>query len=318
MKMKPLFGAPKRFNTIDKAQTVLVYDSLNLFFSCVLSKAYAQFATGTGRPSAHIYGPFSRIRGHIRKFTKPGQRVALVFAWDNEPKEAKEILPQYKMNRDEHQQLDEEDLHWRLSEYRAFLSTFPCTFVDAEDEEADNAIATLAAQQPRKKIYVMSSDKDLWQLLSKPNVKIVSLRKSELVTEADLLHKYALHGRKEAYKVDLYKAVMGDVSDNIPKVPRMPSKDFHKAMGGLKYTPDDDCVEMLLEAADQLEKPRAHTLLTEHVDLVRRNLLLTRLKEGLDLRIDYNPGDQPKMEDFLATYECNSILQGNGYEFLFR
>ncbi len=316
--MKPLFGQPKRFNTLDKSQTVLIYDSLNLFFSCVLSKAYAEFSTGTGRPSAHIFGPFSRIRGHVRKFTKPGQRVSLVFAWDNEPKEAIELLPQYKMNRDERQTLEEEDLHWRLSEYKDFLATFPSTFVESPDQEADSVIATLVKQQPRKKLFVMSSDQDLWQLLSQSNVKIVSLRKSELVTEADLLRKYAIRSRREAYKVDLYKAVMGDTSDNIPKVPRIPSKAFHEAMSGLRYTQADDCVTMLLEQAARLEKPRAHTLLTEHVDLVRRNLLITRLKGDLDLKFDYNPGNKLKLEEFLAIYECNSILQGGGYEFLFR
>jgi 5'-3' exonuclease len=318
MKMKPLFGAPKRFNTIDKSQTILLYDSLNLFFSCVLSKAYAAFSTGTGKPSAHIYGPFSRIRGHVRKFTKPGHRVALVFAWDNEPKEAMRILPEYKMNRDESQHLEEEDLHWRLSEYKAFLATFPSTFIDVEDEEADNAIATLAHQQSRKKVFVMSSDKDLWQLLSKPNVKVISLRKSEPVTEADLLKRYDIRSRRDAYKVDLYKAVMGDVSDNIPKVPRIPSRDFHMAMSPLRYTPEDDCIEMLLESASKLEKPRAYTLLQEHLPLIRRNLLLTRLKNDLELRSEYNPGNQLRMEEILATYECNSLLQGNGYEFLFR
>lgn len=315
--MKPLFEQPKRFNPINKAQTVLLYDSLNLFFSCVLSKAYGSFSTGGGKPSAHVYGTFSRIRGHIKKFTKPGQRVALVFAWDNEPKKAIELLPEYKMNRDERQQLDAEDLHWRLREYRKFLSTFPCTFVETEDEEADNVIASLIAQQSRKKFYIMSSDKDLWQLLTKPNTRIVSLRKSELVTESDLMKKYDIRYKKEAYKVALYKAVMGDSGDNIPKIPRMPSKDFHEAMRNISYRNNDDCVKILIESASKLAKPRCHDLLNEHVELVKRNLLLTRLKEDLDLKEKYHSGNKGKMEEFFNTYECNSILHGNGYEFLF-
>jgi len=317
MKIKAAFGTPKRFNEIGKSQTVLVYDSLNLFFSCVLSKAYGSFATSSGKPSAHIYGTFSRIRGHIKKLTKPGQRVALVFAWDNEPKRAMEILPSYKMNRDETQQLEEDDLNWRLSEYRKFLSTFPCTFVDSHYEEADDVIATLVSQYQKKRCYILSSDKDLWQLLTKPNVRIISLRKSEPVTEADLLKKYDIRSRKEAYKVDLYKAVMGDSSDNIPKVPRIPTKDFHEAMQGLKYTREDDCIELLLKRTSKLEKPRCHKLISENLDVVKRNLLLTRLKEDLDLRLEYHPGNKANLEEFLATYECNSILHGNGYDFLF-
>jgi len=317
MKAKPLFGTPKRFNSIDKSQSILLYDSLNLFFSCTLSKAYGAFATSSGKPSAHIYGTFSRIRGHIKKFTKTGQKVALVFAWDNEPKKALEILPEYKLNRDERQVLDAEDLEWRLKEYRRFLSTFPCTFVESPEEEADNVIATLSTNYPRKRFHIMSSDKDLWQLLVKPNVKIVSLRKSELITEADILNKYGIKDKKEAYKIALYKAVMGDAGDNIPKIPRMPSKDFNKVLKEISYKTDEDCVEILLKRASTQAKTKCYDLLQENVNMVKRNLLLTRLKEDVALYSEYHPGHKVEMENFLTDYECHSVLDKGGYGFFF-
>lgn len=317
MIMKPLFeNTEKRFTTIDNANVVLLYDSLNLFFSVVLGKATGMLATTDGRPSAQIYSAFTRIRSHIRQFTKVGQRVALVFAWDNEPREKQEVFPEYKMNRDAVQQLDAEDLSMRMESFKAMLKEIPSTFVEAPYEEADDVIATLVTNH-RKPIYVLSSDKDLWSLLQNRRVKIVSLRKGAVITDGDLEAKYALPNRKSAYKISLYKAVMGDVSDNIPKVPRIPSKAFHEALNSISYGPEDDCVSMLIESASRLEKPRAHKLLVEHESLVRRNLLLVTLKDKVDLRAEYHEGSKGNLEDIFESYECRSLLAEGKHEFLY-
>lgn len=317
MKMKPLFGTQSRFTTLDQANQIIVYDSLNLFFSVVLSKFLAPLATQDGIPSSQVFGTFQRIRGHVKRYTKPGQRVALVIALDNEPREKSRLFPEYKMNRDANQVLLEEEKNERLDSYYSFLRTFPCTFVDAEYEEADDVIATITKKY-RKPTYIMSSDKDLWQLLNNPRVQQISLRKSEKVTDADLLKSFDTT-RKRAHMIALYKAVMGDVSDNIPKVPRIPTKAFHEAMRSISYGDNcEDPVSLVMEAAAKLEKPRAHTLLVEHEQRVRRNLEIVTLKKDLDLREEFHLGNKAQMEAILQHYECNSILASGNHEFLFR
>jgi DNA polymerase-1 len=317
MKMQPLFGTQSRFTTPDKANVILVYDSLNLFFSVVLSKFLAPLATQDGRPSSQVFGTFNRIRGHVKKYTKPGERVALMIALDNEPREKKALLPEYKMNRDENQVLREEEKTERMESYYDFLRTFPCTFVDAEYEEADDVIASLT-QKYRKRIYVMSSDKDLWQLLANLRVQQISLRQSEKVTDADLLKQFDTT-RKRAHMIALYKAVMGDKSDNIPKVPRIPTKAFHEAMRAISYNENcEDPVTLVMEAAAALENPRAHALLVEHEKRVRRNLQIVTLKKDLVMREVFHPGNQAQMETILEHFECYSILAGSNHEFLFR
>jgi 5'-3' exonuclease len=317
MKMTPLFGTQSRFTTPDKANQILVYDSLNLFFSVVLSKFLGPLATQDGVPSSQVFGTFQRIRGHVKRYTKPGQRVALVIALDNEPREKSRLLPEYKMNRDENQVLLEEEKNERLDSFYSFLKTFPCTFVDAAYEEADDVIATITKKY-RKPTYIMSSDKDLWQLLNNPRVQQISLRKSEKVSDADLLKSFDTT-RKRAHMIALYKAVMGDVSDNIPKVPRIPTKAFHEAMRAISYADScEDPVSLVMEAAANLEKPRAHTLLVEHEKTVRRNLEIVTLKKDLELREEFHPGNKAQMAAILQHYECNSILASGNHEFLFR
>ena len=110
MNIKPLFGTPQRFTTPDKANIIILYDALNLFFTMVYSKNIGSMVTATHVPSGQVYGTFRRVRANVTQFTRTGQRVAIVFAWDNEPREAKAILPQYKMNRDAAQKFEEENV----------------------------------------------------------------------------------------------------------------------------------------------------------------------------------------------------------------
>jgi 5'-3' exonuclease len=317
MKMKPLFGTQSRFTTPDKASAIFVYDALNLFFSVVLSKYLGPLATSDGRPSSQVFGTFQRIRGHVKKYTKPGQRIAIIIALDNAPTEKQLLFPEYKMNRDENQVMQEEERNERLKSYYDFLACFPCTFAQTPGEEADDVIATITAKY-RKPTFVFSSDKDLWQLLNNPRVTQVSLRKSEKVSDADLLKAFDTT-RKRAHMIALYKAVMGDVSDNIPKVPRIPTKAFREAMSNVSYAEGSgDPVSLVIEAAAGLEKPRAHKLLVEHEQLVRRNLEIITLKKKLDLIEVHHPGSKQQMADILEHYECNTILASGHHEFLFR
>ena len=316
MGFKPLFGTPQRFTTPDKANIILVYDSLNLFFTMSLAKQMGTICTSTHIHSGQVLGTFRRIRANIKQFTRVGQRVALVFVWDNEPVAEKEIMPEYKMNRDGHQTLEAEDLDLRMQSFRATLECMPCTFAEAPEEEADHVIATLAASYD-KPTCVMSSDKDLWPLMGLDTVKMVSMRQSEVITEAHLQDKFALRSSKFAYKIPLYKAVMGDASDNIPKVPRIPTKDFHAALNDFEYTDEDDCVSLLMESAARLPKPKAFNLLEEWETRVRRNLLVTTLKDNLEVETLWNPGSKAGLEQIFADFECQSFLDGGLHDFLF-
>jgi 5'-3' exonuclease len=168
-----------------------------------------------------------------------------------------------------------------------------------------------------KPTLVMSSDKDLWPLMGRDGVKMVSMRQSEVVTEAHLQDKFALRSSKFAYKIPLYKAVMGDASDNIPKVPRIPTKDFHTALNDFEYTDEDDCVSLLMESAARLPKPKAFNLLEEWETRVRRNLLVTTLKENLEVETFWNPGSKEGLEQIFSDFECQSFLDGGLHDFLF-
>jgi hypothetical protein len=74
----------------------------------------------------------------------------------------------------------------------------------------------------------------------------------------------------------------------------------------------------VIEAAAGLKKPKAHELLVEYEQRVRRNLEIITLKKELELEETHHRGSKQQMIDILDHYECNTILAQGNHEFLFR
>ncbi|MCB1219730.1 MAG: hypothetical protein H7A35_11750 [Planctomycetales bacterium] len=90
--------------------------------------------------------------------------------------------------------------------------------------EADDIIATIAAeaQQAGNRVSVLTSDKDLLQLLD-GNTQLLMPGKMGAVNEMDLAAFEGKYGFPVERFVD-FKALMGDPSDNIPGVPGVGEK----------------------------------------------------------------------------------------------
>lgn len=92
----------------------------------------------------------------------------------------------------------------------------------SRDNEADDAIATLCAQNANGFNTIVSSDCDLWQLLA-PNTRIISPVTKVFVEPSHVEAKYGQGLR--SHHVPLAKALWGDSGDNVPiSVARSPKK----------------------------------------------------------------------------------------------
>lgn len=136
----------------------------------------------------------------------------LVFVEDRPPKAKYEIYPLYKANR-----LPKDfDPRPLAKEYMADRGTF----LWSQDNEADDTIATLVRRclDTCDSITIVSSDKDLWQLI-KPRVRIWSPSTGKFVDEAAILKSF---GVTNPNHIPLCKALWGDAGDNVPNaIPRM-------------------------------------------------------------------------------------------------
>ena len=123
-----------------------------------------------------------------------------------------DIYPDYKANRSE----APEDLIPQFPVIRKATSAFNLPFVELLGYEADDLIASYAeeAKKQNMKVTIVSSDKDLMQLVS-DSVSMLDTMKGKVFKKEDVLEKFGVYPEKV---IDV-QALAGDSIDNIPGIP---------------------------------------------------------------------------------------------------
>jgi len=148
---------------------------------------------------------------------------------------------------------------------RAF--SIPC--IEEEGLEADDIIAcyVTAAKEAGWKTTIVSSDKDLMQLIEDGSVDMLDTMNDRRIDRAAVLEKFGVPPEK----VGDVLALMGDSVDNIPGVrgigPKTASQLIQR-FGDL---------EAVLASTDQITQPKLKQNLIEHADAARLSRELVRL-----------------------------------------
>jgi len=134
-----------------------------------------------------------------------------IFAMDRKPVKKFQIFADYKKSRGKIK-FDPKPAIMDL------LVAWGAKVMYSEDNEADDAIASYIGERIGAAITVASTDKDLWQLLEIPHVKVYNFHKGNFITQVELYEKFDLENFSH---IKLHKALWGDTSDNVPNlVPR--------------------------------------------------------------------------------------------------
>jgi DNA polymerase-1 len=163
---------------------------------------------------------FALLRKGINEELPGWPEVVVVFDGQDGSAQRKEAHAGYKANRP----ADSEALKpiRALPSVKAGLDLFAITWVEIDDAEADDVIATLAASCPERDVLIASVDQDYYQLLRDAgpghgSVRVLNTARragSRLTGPAEVR---ARHGVDPAQFAD-YRALAGDTSDNIPGV----------------------------------------------------------------------------------------------------
>ena len=123
-----------------------------------------------------------------------------------------EIYPQYKAHRPE----PPEDLRPQFSLVREATRAFNVPCIELDGYEADDIIATYARQleQDGGEVVIISSDKDLMQLVS-DKVTLPDPMKNKTIGRDEVIEKFGLGPE---HVVDI-QALAGDSADNVRGVP---------------------------------------------------------------------------------------------------
>jgi 5'-3' exonuclease len=207
-----------------KDSRVLVVDGLNTFI-----RAYAASPT-TNINGEHIGGisGFLLSVGHAIKAINP-TRVIVVFDGKDGSAKRRQLFPEYKAHRkfkirlNRAETVDKEDNQreqlMRLVEY---LDVLPFSVIVSDGVEADDVIAYIAEDYMKERasqVFIMSSDKDFMQLVNE-RIHIWSPTKKQLYYTNDVYEQFGFMPHNFA----LYRALMGDDSDNIPGITGLGTK----------------------------------------------------------------------------------------------
>lgn len=161
------------------------------------------------------------------------------------------------------------------------LKTLPVKQVYVPGTECDDVISfmvknTLVNEKDCLK-YVVSGDKDFYQLLEDPTVRIYNYREKQFIESKDVLAKYGVSSRN----ITLARAVVGDASDTLDGVPLVALGTVVQTFPELASETVDYDLTWLKDTTEARlrEKPKSKRLqsLAEHMDIVKRNWKLMYL-----------------------------------------
>ena len=210
-----------------------------------------------------------------------------------------EFYPEYKAHRPE----APEDLKPQFELIRQATRAFSLPCIEIEGYEADDVIATYAraAAKEGAEVTVVSSDKDLMQLVD-DNISMLDLMKNKPISYEQVQDKFGVAPDKV---IDV-QALAGDSVDNVPGAPGIGIK-----TAALLINEYGD-LETLLDRADEIKQPKRRQSLIENAELIRISKRLVTLDDAVpelpaydDLALPKLDGD--KLVAFLAEMEFRTL-----------
>ncbi len=211
-----------------------------------------------------------------------------------------EIYKDYKANRSE----APDDLAPQFEYIRKAVEAFNVPSIEQLNYEADDLLATYAKQILRAgaKVTIISSDKDLMQLVSK-EMRLFDPMKSKVIGEKEVKEKF---GVKPEQVVDV-QSLAGDSSDNIPGVPGIGIKTAAELINKYKN------LETLLKKADEIPQKKRKETLIQNKKLALISKKLVTLKDDVPVKeqieeFSIKEVNKEKLYKFLREMEFNRLL----------
>ncbi len=231
--------------------------------------AVPPLSTKKGVPTNAVLG-FTRMLLKALRDLKP-THVALAF--DKESRtERQKIDPNYKANR----KAPPEDLVPQFALIRRVVEVLNLPILEVAGWEADDVIGTLARQAKQEGfcVEVVTGDKDFIQIVDE-DVHLFDPMKDRHTRVEDVKERLGIEPRQ----MRDYLALVGDASDNVPKVPGVGEKtatDLIQQFGD---------VDALLARVDEVKKPKIREALASHRESVLRARQLVTFKTDLELGV---------------------------------
>ena len=219
-----------------------------------------------GMPAGAVYGYTAmlwKLAAGLEKADGPTHMAVILDA--SSQTHRNEMYDQYKANRPP----PPEDLVPQFPLIRVATRAFSIPCIEEEGLEADDIIACYVkiAAAAGWKVTIVSSDKDLMQLVEDGKVDMLDTMNDRRIGVAEVIEKFGVGPEK----VGDVLALMGDSVDNVPGVPGVGPK-----TATLLIQQYGD-LEAVLASVGEITKPKLKQNLTEHAEAARLSRELVRL-----------------------------------------
>jgi DNA polymerase I len=256
-----------------------------------------------GQPAGAVYGYTTmlwKLADSLNKADGPTHMAVILDA--SEQTHRNRLYDQYKA----HRPPPPEDLVPQFPLIRVATRAFSIPCIEEEGLEADDIIAcyVTAARNAGWRVTIVSSDKDLMQLIDEDaGIDMLDTMNDRRIGREQVLEKFGVPPEK----VGDVLALMGDAVDNVPGVPGIGPKTASQ----LIQTYGD--LDTVLASTGEISKPKLKQSLIDHADAARLSRELVRLVcdaplpeplEGLSLK-----GIPPEpLKEFLEDQGFKSLL----------
>src|SRR5487761_1036271 len=183
-----------------------------------------------------------------------------------------EMYPDYKAHRPD----PPDDLRPQFKFVREAVQAFDLPCLEQDGYEADDLIATYArlASEAGAKTSIVSSDKDLMQLVS-DNVTMYDTMKDKTIGRAEVIEKFGVPPEK----VIEVQSLIGDSTDNVPGVPGIGVKTAAQLIG------EYGDLETLLARASEIKQDKRRQTLIDNAEQARLSKKLVTLDDRVKLEV---------------------------------
>jgi DNA polymerase-1 len=199
-----------------------------------------------------------------------------------------------------------EDLIPQFPLVREATRAFGVSCVEMAGYEADDLIATYArmAREAGARCTIVSSDKDLMQLVVDGQVELFDSMKNKRIASAEVMEKFGV----APDKVIQVQALAGDSTDNVPGVRGIGIKTAAELIG--QYGD----VETLLKRASEIKQNKRRETLLENAENARVSLKLVTLEDKVPIKetpdeFAVHAPDAKELIGFLKAMEFTAITK---------
>lgn len=226
-----------------------------------------------------------------------------VFALDSKGDSFRKALdPNYKANRP----TPPLELKLQLPVAISWIEQMGFQNISVQGFEADDVIASIARRAKNEgfKVKIVSSDKDLYQLIEDDIITLFDPVKKSIINEQGCIEKFGIHPCRF---ID-FQSIVGDSSDNVPGVKGIGAK------GAANLINEYKTLENLYENINSVKPERIKNLLLEYKESAFLSRELVRLRD--DIAVDFDIDSTQvgsinplvKISDELMKYDMDSVL----------